>query len=186
MWVIIDIFGASIIAGIILVAIFGMNVNLDQATYNKTFTLITQTNAVTLARMIEYDFIKIGYHTSKPAIFAIKPDSISFMANLRNSSTGTAADTNYVRYYVGPVAGLGSTKNPRDRMLYRVEDGKTIAANLGVTSLAFTYYDKDGLTTSIPDSVKSINVVFTCESPYPVDTTYAASFWQKRIYPRNL
>src|SRR5260221_13424951 len=97
MWVILDIFGASIIAGIILVAIFGMNVNLDQATYNKTFTLITQTNTVALARMIEYDFVKIGYHTPKPAVLAAKSDSISFyMADPTNPGVAYYP----VQYYV--------------------------------------------------------------------------------------
>ena len=130
--------------------------------------------------------MKIGYHTAKPSIFAIKSDSISFRANLRDASTGTYTDTNYVRYYVSSTGVLGSTQNPRDRMLYRVEDGKTIAANLGLTQLTFTYYDGNGLVTSDPASVKSINVLLFCESPFPVDTTYAAAFWQKRIYPRNL
>jgi hypothetical protein len=178
-----DIIGASIIAGIILVAIFGMNVNLDQATYNKTFTLITQTNCVTLARMIEFDFVKIGYHTPKPAVRAAKQDSISFyMADPTNP--GVAWDS--VQYYVGPASVLGSTKNPRDRILYRVRNGVRTAANIGVTSLSFTYYDSAGVVTTIPDFVKSIDVVFNVESPFPVDTTYAAAFWQKRIFPRNL
>jgi hypothetical protein len=183
MAIIIDIFGATIIAGIILVAIFGMNVNLDQATYNKTFTLITQTNCVTLARMMEFDLVKIGYHTPKPAVVAAKPDSISFyMADPTNPGVGSYL----VQYYLSSTSLLASTKNPRDRILYRVQNGGSIAANLGVTALTFTYYDRNGLVTTIPDSVKSINVLFSVESPFPVDTTYAAAFWQKRIYPRNL
>jgi hypothetical protein len=183
MAILIDIVGATFIAGIILMAIFGMNVNLDQATYNKTFTLITQTNAVTLARMIEYDFVKIAYYTPRPAILAAKSDSISFyMADPTNPGVGS----NFVQYYVSSPAVLGSTKNPRDRILYRVQNGTVTAANLGVTSFTLAYYDENGLATTVPDSVRSINVGFTCESPFPVDTTYAAAFWQKRIYPRNL
>lgn len=181
MAVIIDIIGAAIIVGIILLAIFGLNANLNQASYNKNFSLIVQTNTVTLARMIEYDFVKIGFHTPRPCILAATSDSISFMADLGNDGTVHA-----VQYYVSPVSVLGTTKNPRDRLIYRVEDGEVIAANLGLTSLALSYFDGYGNVTSSPDSIRSIDVRFKVESPEPVDTGYIASFWQKRIYPRNL
>ena len=181
MWVLIDIIGATIILGIIIMAILGLNVNLDLASYNKTFTLITQTNTVTLARMLEYDLVKAGYHTPKPAILGAKSDSISFLTDLRDAGV-----VNSVTYYLGPTSVLGSTKNPRDRMLYRVEYGSTISSNLGVTALKFTYFDTAGSVTTIPSNIASINVQFTVESPFPVDTTYAAAVWQKRVYPRNL
>ncbi len=181
MSILIDLIGATIILGIVLMAILGLNVNLDQASYSKTFTLITETNCVTLARMLEFDLVKAGYHTSKPAFLAAKSDSISFLADLRDAGT-----VNTVTYRLGPTSALGATKNPRDRMLYRTEDGSTIASNLGVTALTFTYYDLSGAVTAGLADVASINVQFTVESPFPVDTTYAAAVWQKRIYPRNL
>src|ERR1051326_2946848 len=190
MTVLIDIIGATLILGILILSIFGMDTNLNQANYNKTFTLITQTNCVTLARIIEFDFVKMGYHVPKDssvspprnaAIIAVKSDSIVFKADLRNNGT-----VNTVRYYIGSTSTLGSTKNPRDRMLYRVEDGNVIAAHLGLTNLSFSYYNGDGIATSRTDSIRSVNVFFTVESPEPVDTTYSAAFWQKKIYPKNL
>src|SRR6266852_7995743 len=117
MAVFIDILGAMIIVGILMLSIFGMNLNLNQANYNKTFSLITQTNCVTLARMFEYDLLKIGYKVPKDSsvspprnisILAAKPDSLAFKADLRD-----AGSVNTVRYYIGPVSALGSTKNPR-------------------------------------------------------------------------
>ena len=181
MAIFVDIVGAAVIVGILFLSIFGMNLNLNQANYNKTFSLITQTNAVALARMIEYDFVKMGYHSTKPFILAATAASITFKAYLRNVGT-----VNTVQYYVGPSSALGTTKNPRDFMVYRVEDGNVIAANLGLTSLSLTYFDKDGFTTLAPDSIMSIDVKFTVESPEPADTSYAAAFWEKRIYPKNL
>ena len=115
------------------------------------------------------------------AMLAAKSDSISFKGDLQNTGT-----VNTVQYYLGPVSGLAKTKNPRDRVLYRVEDGKVIGASMGVTSLSFSYYNSDGYATSAPDSVRSIRVKFTLESPSPVDTTYATLSWEKRFYPKNL
>lgn len=190
MSVIIDIIGATLILGIILSAIFGMNLNLNQASYNKTFALITQTNCVTLARMFEYDMLKIGYHVPRDSsvspprvvsIVAVKSDSIVFKADLRDIGT-----INTVKYYIGSSSALGTTKNPRDRMIFRVEDGNVIAASIGLTSLSFTYYDRNEFTTSTPEEIKAINIKFTVESPEPVDTSYAAAFWQKKLYPKNI
>ncbi len=181
MSILMDIIGASVIAGIIMLSILGLNTNLNSAAYNKTFSLVTQTNTVALGRMIEYDMVKMGYHTSKPALLTAKSDTITFMADLAD-----AGAVNTIKYYMGPVNGLTSTKNPRDRMLYRVQDGNVIAMNLGLTSLVFSYFDTDGDSTATPSLVQSINVKFTVESIEPVDTTYSAAFWEKRIYPKNL
>ncbi|MBI1804526.1 MAG: hypothetical protein HY033_12450 [Ignavibacteriae bacterium] len=181
MAVLIDIFGAAIIAGILLLTIFGLNANLNQANYNKTFSLITQTNTVTLARIIESDLVKIGYHVSTSAILTAKSDSIKFLADLADDGV-----IHTIVYAIGPTSLLGTTKNPRDRMLYRVDNGSLIAANVGLTDLSFTYFDNNGDSTSTPDLVNSINVKFHVESSEPVDTAYAAVFWEKRIYPRNL
>lgn len=181
MAIIIDIVGALVIAGIIMLAVLGLNEDLTVATYNKTFTLLTQTNAVALARMIESDFVKMGYHTPVPAVLAAGPDSIVFLADLHDAGT-----VNTVKYRIGPTGSLGFTKNPRDRILYRVEDGVVTAANLGVTSLTFSYYRVDGYGTSAPDSVKSINVTFVVQSPEPTDSSYSEAVWQKKIYPKNL
>jgi len=184
MSVLIDIIGAAIIAGIIILSIFGLNVNLSMANYNKLFTLTTQTNTVALAQMMEYDMVKIGFHVPNPkssAVLAAKPDSIVFKADLNDSST-----VNTVKYYLGSTSTLAFTKNPRDRMIYRVQDGVVTAMNLGVTSLSIAYYNVDGQVTARPDSVRSMLVKFTVESPVPVDTSYSTAFWEKKIYPKNL
>ena len=181
MAVLVDIIGAAIIVGILLLAIFGLNVNISQANSNKTFSLITQTNAVTIAQMMESDLVKIGYRAPAPAILTAREDSIRFSADLEDDGI-----VHTVVYAIGPASMLGSTRNPRDRMLYRTDNGATIAANLGLTDLSFTYFDNAGDTTVSPTLVNSINVKFRIESSEPVDTSYASVFWEKRIYPRNL
>ena len=181
MSILIDIVGSLVIAGIIMLAILGLNVNMNQAMYDKTFALITQSNAVTLARMIEFDFVKIGYHSTKPNLLVAKSDSISFRGDMGDDGT-----VRTVRYYVGAMSTLGSTKNPNDRLIYRVQDGTVTPMNLGVTNMSFSYYNADGFATLNADSVRSISVIFTVQSSEPVDTTYTTAFWQKKIFPKNL
>ena len=184
MAVLIDIVGASVIAGIIMLTILNLNANLNQASYEKVYTLNMQTNIVTLARIIEYDFVKIGYHTSKPAILNADSTSIRFTSDLLNAGV-----TNTVKYSISDVSEsvVASTKNPRDRMIYREVNGQPmISANLGVTSLKFTYLDSMGSETSNLTFIKAIRVKIKLENPEPIDTTYQGVFWEKTIYPRNL
>jgi hypothetical protein len=180
----IDIIGAAVIVGIIMLAIFGLNVNLSQANYNKLFTLTTQMNTVTLAEIMEFDMVKIGYHVPNAksvAVLAAKSDSIVFQADLNNTGT-----INTVKYYLGPTSALSYTKNPNDRVIYRVQDGVVSPMYVGLTSLSITYYNSDGNVTTRPDSVRSMFVQFTIQSPSPVDTSYSTAFWEKRISPKNL
>src|SRR6516162_782763 len=159
---VINFIGSAILASLIFASIFGLTHNLNQSNYEKNFELTTQTNAVFLARLMEYDFVKIGFHYPRPAVAIIAADSqsITFKADLLDSGT-----VNTVSYAIGPVSDLANTKNPRDRYLYRTLDGVTTSANLGLTRLQFIYYDNDGHVTSNLSLIKSMNVQFTIESP---------------------
>ncbi len=178
---IIDLIGSFVIIGAVMLTIFALTTNLNQASYNKSFSTTTQTNATTLARVLDYDIVKIGYHTSKPAMIIAKTDSMSFKADLLDDG-----NVKTVQYFLGSTSGMSNTKNPRDKVFYRIEGGKTIAMGLGVTGIQFSYYNNDGFATAALDSIKSIRVKITIESATPVDTSYSVISWQKRFYPKNL
>ena len=188
----IDIIGAGIIAGLVLLSIFGLGANLNQASYEKSFTYALQTNVVTLARIMESDIVKIGYHIPKgTAITSASANSITFKADLADAGV-----TNIVRYTLSNTssAEVNATLNPKDVVLYREVDGSTIAANLGVTNLQFAYYDSAGTPTATLSDIKSIYVKISLESPERIintaeaatDTSYPGVFWEKTIFPRNL
>lgn len=181
MAILVDIVGSLVIAGIVLLSILGLNVNMNQATYNKTFSLVTQSNTVALARMIEFDFAKIGYHSPKPMILTAGPDSISFKSDLGNNGT-----VHTIKYYLGSTSTLAFTKNPNDRLLYRVQDGTVIPMNLGLTRFSLSYVDSSGFVTTKPDSIRGIYVAFDVQSSEPVDAAYCGAYWEKSFYPKNL
>lgn len=175
------------------VMIFSNMGNVNQAHYEKTLTTNQHTNIVTFARMLEYDIVKIGYHSKKDAIQYADTSRIQFKADLENNSNVLS-----VQYSLGNM--IASTKNPRDRMVIKqVSTKPTISANLGLTSLQFSYYDTLGqrletpITTSARlDSIKSITIKIWLESPEPVysmitgNTSYQTVYWEKTIFPRNL
>ena len=185
-----DIVGSVVFFGILLLTIFVIMGNLNQANYEKTYTLNMQTNAVTLARIMEYDMLKIGYHVGSPAIISADSTSIQFVGDLENDG-----DTNTVSYYIGSTSEsvVADTKNPRDRMIYRVVNGQpAIRANLGLTDLKLTYFDSSGVETNSVSLIRSIGVKFRLENfepVYPVHPdvpVYPGVFWEKRIFPRNI
>lgn len=193
MSVLIDIIGAFVIGSIMFVMIFGNMGNVNQAHYEKALSTNVQTNVVTVARIMEYDILKIGYHNKNDAIQYADSTGIRFKADLKNDGNIVS-----VQYILGNL--ITSTRNPKDRKFIRqAGSAPAIEANLGLTSMQFTYYDtlgnrlKTPITTPVRlDSIKSINVKLWLESPEPVysmtkgDSSYQTVFWEKTMYPRNL
>jgi len=184
MSVILDIISSVIIGGIIMVIIIGIIANLSQSSYEKYESTRSESNRIALARQIEFDLEKIGFHATKPAILAADSNSIWFNADLYKDKVVRG-----VRYYLGsPTETLVSkTKNPRDRVFYREESGKaTTVYNYGVTNLRFTYYDSTGAATTNRVVVKAIEITVDIETTEPHNSVYQSFTWQKRFYPLNL
>jgi hypothetical protein len=162
--------------------------------YQNTFSVIVQQNAVELARQIEWDFLKMGYHVQGQRIFGAAERGIRYRAALNSGSD----DTVMVQYLAGTILQSAQTANPRDFPLYRTEDGTTIKQDWGLVDFVISYFDSADGALSVPrfsadstDKIKAIDVRFTIASPEPVIGTYGDSSWsmvtwQKRMYPRNL
>lgn len=184
MSIILDIMSSVVIGGIILVIIVGVIANMSQSSYEKYETGRSESNRIMLARQMEFDFEKIGYHAAKPAILLADSVSIWFNADIFND--GVVRGT---RYYLGSPSEsmVAKTRNPRDRVLYREEYGKTPTVfNFGVTGMHFAYYDSAGKPTLNLSLIKVVDVDFTIETQEPINSRYEAFTWQKRFFPMNL
>ena len=184
MGLMIDLIGSLALIGVLILTVAMVHVNMNQAMYESTFELTAQQNLIELARLLEYDFLKIGYRTPKPAITLADSDRITFKADLENLGS-----VDSVQYYLGSTTGVGvaATPNPRDRVLYRLRNGEAEkGTSLGVVQFHLTYYDSTGIVTSDVNLIRSIKAQLMVESQYPVDSTYAGAYWEKLIYPRNL
>jgi len=189
---IIDMLTAAVIFGVLTLTIARVQSNINVSSYQNQYNVIVQTNAVELARQIEWDFTKIGHRAAGQKILFADSTQIQFVSNLENTAT-----TNTVRYDVGSTLLSPTTSNTRDFPLYRIQDGKTVKQNWGLISFKIKYYD-EAETEILPPiasatdlaRIRSISVAFQLESPEPVisqdDTTWAAASWEKTIIPRNL
>lgn len=191
---ILDILGSIIIGGILMTIAYRMQDTITEKTYNHSGELIIQQNLATTARIIEYDFRKIGYcknwnliSDSTAVITYADTSEIKFLTDINDDGI-----VDSIHYYLGPTSELTNTANPRDRMLYRVvNDEIPKTSNLGVTQFQLVYYDALGDTLYPPligkRGIISIEINLTVENTEAYDQIYSKAFWRQiRMVSRNL
>lgn len=190
----IDILGSSIVGGMLLLILWRLNDAATQNTVNYGGEVIVQQNLVETVAILEYDFRKIGYckdWTKIPdpskAILLADSTSIKFLTDFDNNGL-----LDSLSYFLGSESALTSTPNPRDRMLYRVENANTPGgSNLGVTKFRLTYFDVLGNILNFPitnpNLIATMQIDLKVESPYAYNNEYPTVFWRQiRMTSRNL
>ncbi len=188
-----DYIASAIIFGVLVLAVARVQTNINATLYQNTFTVITQGNAVELARQVEFDFLKIGHHVRGQRIFYAAERRIDYRADVSNNM-----DTALYRYQTGTIAQSANTPNPTDFPLFRIQAGTALRQNFGLIDFRISYFDSNNVRIGVPTNqvdtlakIRGINVYFMVASPEPVltpqgDTTYSLVTWQKLIFPRNL
>jgi hypothetical protein len=200
---ILDIVGSIIIGGILMMIAWRLSDASTEKTYNNSGELSVQQNLLTVAQMIEFDFRKIGFCDSWNAVVDPRTN-ITFNSNeaiTYANETTLAFYTDLwpydgvldsIQYYIGPTSECLNTPNPRDRILYRVEnDDLPVKSNLGVTQFRMTYYDVYDDTIPAPVTtrglIKSIEINITVENIAAYDEKYTNAFWKQiRLASRNV
>lgn len=186
MSVMMDIVGAAVLVGMLMLTVMNINVNMNSETYRTATEFHTQTEMIQLARIFEFDVYKAGYFVAKPAIVAADTSYLKFRTNLLN----TAGARDSIEYILGTA--VTSSQNPNDRHLLRIENVSTVSISYSVTRFLLTYYDSRDSILATPvtgarlDSIRSIRINLSLESPSIIDGSYAGAFYEKLIYPRNL
>ena len=183
-----------IIGGILLSIVFRLSDSTTEKTFNNSGELSLQQNLSTVARMIEFDFKKIGYCAnwsqipipSRSILFA-DTSKLKFLTDVNKDG-----ELDSIYYYLGPTSELLQTANPRDRILYRVvNDEQPIASNLGVTDFHMVFFDALGdtihLPISVPGEISSIEINLTVENVDAYNMKYSSAFWRQiKLVARNL
>jgi len=191
---IIDILGSMIIGGILMMIAWRLTDASTERTYNYSGELALQQNLKTIVEIVEYDFRKIGYCDIPGSL----PDTITYAdANRIDFYTDLkplngVANIDLLSYYLGPTSECSATPNPRDRILYRVQNHETPKpSNLGVTQFRLVYMDALGDTLDTPVSnpslIKTIEINIAVENVAAYDTLYSQAIWRQiRMASRNI
>ncbi|HMN47691.1 MAG TPA: hypothetical protein PKD67_00985 [Ignavibacteriaceae bacterium] len=190
---IIDILGAAIIGGLLLLNLLRLNQNVYQVDNATGHDVNLQVEVVNVADVIENDFNKIGYCanpaniTDDPKVTFADSSSIKFQYDVDKDG-----DYDEIYYYVSGTDALPETPNPRDRILYRVVNGgyPFILSN-NITEFKLQYMDAfwNVLPTPLatPGAANYIKISFRVEDPFAYDQNYVEAFWRRlTVTSKNL
>ncbi|HEY4756508.1 MAG TPA: hypothetical protein VIH28_10660 [Ignavibacteriaceae bacterium] len=196
---VLDLAGSILIGGLIMLILFRMNDAAVENVYNNGGELSLQQNLAVTAKVLEYDFRKIGYCAEwkkipDPSKSILLADStkIKFLTDIDIDGSGPDGDVDTLYYYLGPASELTQTPNPRDRFLYRVVNNESPKGiNLGVTQFKLIYFDAIGDTINFPITVPSeiytLEINLTVENVAGYNEQYSSAFWRQiRLTARNL
>ncbi len=202
-----DIIGAMIIGGFMLMSIAQLNQVASENSSQYHADLIAQQNLVSIVELLEHDLSRIGYCENVDSLLApqdmiISADSnsISFWTDLAQSQSNFRGDgtKDILTYEVGP--DVNETPNPNDKLLYRHKKGTVKdASNLGVTEFAIHYFDNTNNELPHPIDVTLISYMqidLRVEDCYGYDTEdieksheekYPTVFWRQiRMATKNI
>ena len=131
----IDMVGAAILFGVLILAVGRVQGNLNQTMAQNTFNLNTQSEAIYVARLIEYEVSKAGYGVTGSKISVADDQSIAFKGAM---TFGGAVDS--VAYYIGEADT--TTMNPNDfRFVRYAQSSGALSQRLVMTQFAISYFD---------------------------------------------
>jgi hypothetical protein len=190
-----DLLGSTLIAGIVFLLIFKLNLYSSSANFYSDNELRLQQNVKTLAEVMNHDLRKIGYKYDGTAIVTAEPSRLQFYADMNAPGTYGHGTMDFVEYYLGDSTQASSTANQRDKVLYRILNYVDTLGGptLGLVDFKFSYLDSRGVVTTYLDSIRYVKAEFWVE-PYEYVSNYLTgqpdssqfTYWELTINPRNL
>ncbi len=190
---ILDIIGATIIGGLLLLNLLKLNENVYQVDNATGHDVNLQVEVVNIANIVDGDFNKIGYCSDPmnmnddPKVTLADTSSIKIVFDVDKNGE---YDTVY--YFVSDINTLSNTPNPRDRILYRKvnSDFPFIVSN-NITEFKFQYlgalYDTLSTPLASPGLATYIKISFRVEDPFAYDQKYTEAFWRRlTVTSKNL
>lgn len=187
---IIDILGATIIGGILLLNLLNLNQRVIQAESVFGHDKNLQVDVVILATIMDRDFGLLGYcgdYSKMDSTAIIYGDSISvrFLADVDNNGF---FDTLY--YFVSDTNFLSSTPNPRDRVLYRqLNSNDPFIVGNNITEFNLKYLDTFSNEVPYPINMEKIvnfiRIAFKVEDPFAYDEEYSEALWRRLTVTAN-
>lgn len=197
---ILDIIGATVLGGVLLLILFRVHSANSDNVFEYNTELMVQANLVAAVEILEHDFRKIGFCRNWDSIpnpgeafVAADKHGITFRSDIDNDG-----DIDQLQYYLGETSELSGTPNPRDMKLYRKVNNETaIDVAIGLTQFDLKYFNSLGVEVPSPVAnlglINTIQIDITLENTFAVydqltDTTaYATAFWRQiRLASRNL
>jgi len=194
--VLLDIMAAMMIGGTLLLTLNQVNFNTISSFFYFNNDFVLQNQLLDVIQIVENDFKRIAYSSDPAAIpdpgeCILYADSVllRYLGDVDNDGT-----VDQIEYTLGPVSELASTKNPKDRILYRKvnSDNKLmICSNVTSFELEYFNYAKEQLpvpmTVADAGEISTIQISIEVQSPDAFEQDYNQAYWrQLRLAIKNL
>lgn len=179
-----NLIGSIIIGGLMLLIINNYSSSVSQTSHERTLDGITTYNATSIAKLIEFDFNRMGLRVPPTTTIIRRADSsrVTFLSDIDNNG-----NIDSVRYILSIPDSARSTYNPSDRILYRLVNNQPMQdVAMGVTRFRIRYFDWNGNITADVRLIRSLEITLQVQSIVPYDTRYSTFYWQTKICPPNL
>ena len=186
---------AVVIGGLLILAIIGLNFQMNNASYDKFAQSMMQQVAVNTMEIIESDIYHLGYRVTSDKFSLVDSIRLIFYTDLI-TETNPEGDgiQDEIEYYVGLKSDMSDTPNENDFPLYRRVNGNAPLMIGIVTSFKLTYQDNLGNLIDYNDLgstggmalIKGIYLQIQFESPEEFDGSYQNVTSRKLISPKNL
>ena len=176
---------STIIGGMVLLWFNGFRNDLQRDSYLNLLEDLSYNNLEEVSSLVEYDFARIGVGINDPREVAVlNADSTDFTFELDANNDGVFET---MRYYLSDTSAAAYTLNPRDRILFRVENGGAPQKiSSGLTDFKITFYDDAGAVTADLAAMRSFGVRIVMENEIIYDNQTPMLAWESRITPSAL
>jgi hypothetical protein len=191
---IIDILGAMIVGGLLLLILLRLNGSVTEQLYTSGNDRNLQSSLSQTAILIEKDFRRMGFCAdpykiteSMDIVIVADSDFISFYTDVDRD-----ANLDIITYFLSDTNALAATVNPRDRILYRqINSDVPLIVSTNVTDFLFEYYDVFGnrlpSPVASPANISHLKISMGVEDPDAYNEQYTNAYWQQvRLTSKNL
>ena len=170
-----DMLGASIIGGGILLMLLMVSLNFNSKTQETKLSEISQLSIVSVGKILSNDFNKLGYRATGNKILSISSDSISFLGDVNND--GTVDTVTYSTYQQG---------NELELKRY-IGNTQSSSWTFPIKSLAINGVDSTGSSTFTISNIKGISFsILLSQKTFSNSLANVGSYWKRIFYPKNL
>jgi hypothetical protein len=177
-----DILGATFIGGMILFMMLNLNLASSEKKLSSDTEMQLVKNAKTFADILNSDLRKIGYRFTGTAMLEAGRNRMTFLGDIDSNGV-----VDRITYSLGDSLQVPSTPNPRDKILSRIVNGDSVGGpSLGLVNIVFKYKNINSIETAVLSEIRFIEVEIWVEAPYLINGRYPFTYWQMKIYPRNI
>ena len=167
---ILDILGASVIGGLIMLTLIMSLTAVTDTNVLLTRELAVQQRIGTIETMLLHDLYSAGRGVPDTSCAVLTADSAEFIF-IGDENCDSIIDT--IRYANTVASG-------RSKIVRRAGE------YLGDGGISFTYYTSVGAVTSSPSAVRSVGVSIRLQDDIEINGERAGAFLQRRVYLRNI